>query len=90
MLTTVNMEDDTSSQEARNEMARLWRTWRTVHEMLRDRVGKTQHVAFSPVLRYTNVRLLFVPQGYEIAEEELKIDLQDFASKYSDQFGYPA
>ncbi|EEA26416.1 DNA-directed RNA polymerases II 24 kDa polypeptide (RNA polymerase II subunit 5) [Talaromyces marneffei ATCC 18224] len=61
------MEDDTSpsSQEARNEMARLWRTWRTVHEMLRDR-------------------------GYEISEEELKIDLQDFTNKFSDSNGFPS
>jgi hypothetical protein len=48
VLTTIIMEDDTSpsSQEARNEMARLWRTWRTVHEMLRDRVGEYKLIAF--------------------------------------------
>lgn len=34
------MEDEYSSgsQEAEREMARMWRTWKTVHEMLADRV----------------------------------------------------
>jgi DNA-directed RNA polymerase I, II, and III subunit RPABC1 len=40
------------------EAARLWRAWRTVHEMVQDR-------------------------GYELAEEEVKISLEDFRSKYS-------
>lgn len=40
------------------ESARLWRAWRTVHQMVQDR-------------------------GYELAEEEVKVSLDDFKSKYA-------
>jgi len=39
------------------EFARLWRAWRTVHEMVQDR-------------------------GYELAEEEVGISLEDFKTQY--------
>lgn len=32
------MEDSQASVQAEREMARLWRIWRTVFEMLADRV----------------------------------------------------
>ncbi|KAI1937240.1 DNA-directed RNA polymerases II 24 kDa polypeptide (RNA polymerase II subunit 5) [Ophidiomyces ophidiicola] len=53
-----------TSAEAGREMTRLWRTWRTVFEMLLDR-------------------------GYEVTEEEVKIPLNDFRTKYSDALGFP-
>lgn len=31
----------------------------------------------------------FTLQGYEMSEEELKIDLQDFANKFSGPNGFP-
>lgn len=40
------------------ETARLWRAWRTVHEMVQDR-------------------------GYELSDEEVKITLDEFKSKFS-------
>jgi len=46
------------------EFARLWRAWRTVHEMLQDR-------------------------GYELAEEEVMISLEDFKSQYTGADGNP-
>ena len=39
------------------EAARLWRAWRTVHEMVQDR-------------------------GYELSDEEVKITLDEFKSKF--------
>jgi hypothetical protein len=35
-------EEYTTSAEADREMTRLWRTWRTVFEMLADRVGVSE------------------------------------------------
>lgn len=43
---------------------RLWRAWRTVHEMVQDR-------------------------GYELAEEEVRISLEDFKIKFSGGDGEP-
>lgn len=47
-------EEYTSSAEADREMTRLWRTWRTVFEMLADRVSFFET---SISLRYVVVRL---------------------------------
>jgi len=44
------------------ESAKLWRAWRTVHEMVQDR-------------------------GYELAEEEVKISLEEFKNKYTGNDG---
>ncbi|EEH39996.1 DNA-directed RNA polymerases I [Paracoccidioides lutzii Pb01] len=53
-----------ASAEADREMTKLWRTWRTVFEMLADR-------------------------GYEVTEEEIKIPLDEFRTRYSDALGFP-
>ncbi|KAL2366461.1 hypothetical protein RJZ56_000506 [Blastomyces dermatitidis] len=53
-----------ASADADREMTRLWRTWRTVFEMLADR-------------------------GYEVTEEEIKIPLDEFRTRYSDALGFP-
>ncbi|MCJ1482001.1 DNA-directed RNA polymerases II 24 kDa polypeptide (RNA polymerase II subunit 5) [Schaereria dolodes] len=50
--------------DAERELVRLWRAWRTVHEMCQDR-------------------------GYELAEEEVRISLDDFRSQYADTNGAP-
>lgn len=50
-------------QEAgEREAARLWRAWRTVHEMVQDR-------------------------GYELSDEEVKISLEEFKSKFGSPDG---
>ncbi|KAK4166043.1 RNA polymerase [Cladorrhinum sp. PSN259] len=46
------------------ETTRLWRAWRTIHEMVQDR-------------------------GYELAEEEIKISLDEFRSKFCNSDGSP-
>ncbi|KAK3988539.1 RNA polymerase [Cladorrhinum sp. PSN332] len=46
------------------ETTRLWRAWRTIHEMVSDR-------------------------GYELAEEEIKMSLDDFRAKFCNGDGSP-
>jgi len=56
------MSEEDRAQKQREagdrESARLWRAWRTVHEMVQDR-------------------------GYELADEEVKISLEEFKNKYT-------
>jgi hypothetical protein len=33
--------------------------------------------------------MLIIAQGYEVSEDELALDLNEFRSKYSDPLGYP-
>jgi hypothetical protein len=59
---TVKMSNDDDRQmkqreAGERETARLWRAWRTVHEMVQDR-------------------------GYELSDEEVKITLDEFKSKF--------
>ncbi|KAL4996628.1 RNA polymerase [Aspergillus recurvatus] len=54
-----------SADDAERETIRVWRTWRTVFEMLQDR-------------------------GYEVTDEEVKIDLDEFKRKYVGEKGYPS
>ncbi|KAI5294655.1 DNA-directed RNA polymerases II 24 kDa polypeptide (RNA polymerase II subunit 5), partial [Ascosphaera acerosa] len=53
-----------AAAEAERTLTKLWRTWRTVFEMLADR-------------------------GYEVTEEEVKISLDQFRSRYADELGFP-
>ncbi|KAI9672895.1 MAG: DNA-directed RNA polymerases II 24 kDa polypeptide (RNA polymerase II subunit 5) [Trizodia sp. TS-e1964] len=62
MLTDGQAEKDAANAE--RELVRLWRAWKTVHEMVQDR-------------------------GYEIAEEEVRISLDDFRATYTSQDGWP-
>ncbi|KAL2051640.1 hypothetical protein ABVK25_008054 [Lepraria finkii] len=50
--------------DAERELTRLWRAWRTIHEMCQDR-------------------------GYELAEEEVRISLDDFRDRFADASGAP-
>jgi DNA-directed RNA polymerase I, II, and III subunit RPABC1 len=50
-------------EDGEREAARLWRAWRTVHEMVQDR-------------------------GYELSEEEVKIPLETFRSKFAGDDGW--
>ncbi|KAL5332472.1 RNA polymerase [Aspergillus crustosus] len=61
------MDDDynISVDEAERETIRVWRTWRTVFEMLQDR-------------------------GYEVTDEEVRIELDEFRNKYVNEKGYPS
>jgi DNA-directed RNA polymerase I, II, and III subunit RPABC1 len=58
-------EDDRQKKQREvfeREAAKLWRAWRTVHEMVQDR-------------------------GYELTDEEVKISLEDFKSKFASADG---
>jgi hypothetical protein len=38
------MEEETSASAFAKEVTRLWRAWRTVHEMVQDRVCRCQQI----------------------------------------------
>jgi DNA-directed RNA polymerase I, II, and III subunit RPABC1 len=64
---TAKMSNDEDRQlkqreAGEREAARLWRAWRTVHEMVQDR-------------------------GYELSDEEVKITLDEFKSKFGSADG---
>lgn len=82
------MDEDysTGSADADREMTRLWRTWRTVFEMLQDRVCNSDSLLRKGGIYVANK---CVQQGYEVTEEEVQIPLHEFKSKYSDPLGYP-
>ncbi|KAL4871187.1 hypothetical protein BDV12DRAFT_164356 [Aspergillus spectabilis] len=61
----MDEEYNISVDEAERETIRVWRTWRTVFEMLQDR-------------------------GYEVTDEEVKIELGEFRHKYVNEKGYPS
>lgn len=92
-LTSDIMDVDTSqgTQESKHEMSRLWRTWRTVHEMLADRVSRRKKKLSLYQDNLLTVWSLFdKKQGYEVSDEELQISFDDFKNKYSNHLGYPA
>jgi hypothetical protein len=45
------MEEESNASMHTKEVTRLWRSWRTIHEMVQDRVRKPSpaYVTFSPV-----------------------------------------
>lgn len=69
--------------DAERELTRLWRAWRTIHEMCQDRVCpcSTQSLPNHPAKT--------LPQGYELAEEEVRISLDDFRERFADASGAP-
>ncbi|RQM07809.1 hypothetical protein DH86_00000678 [Scytalidium sp. 3C] len=63
----MSSEEDRAKKQreaGEREITRLWRAWRTVHEMVQDR-------------------------GYELAEAEVKIGLEDFKAQYTAPDGTP-
>ncbi|WZH41339.1 DNA-directed rna polymerase iii subunit rpabc1 [Fusarium acuminatum] len=60
------------------EVVRLWRAWRTVHEMVADRV------CLSTVSYYYEANGI---KEYELAEEEVKISLERFRDEYCNPDG---
>lgn len=72
------------------EVVRLWRAWRTVHEMVADRVRKrslcrslSRQSRFPPPLTMQLTKY----QEYELAEEEVKISLDRFRDEYCNPDG---
>ncbi|CEL09591.1 RNA polymerase [Aspergillus insuetus] len=61
----MDEEYNFSVDDAERETIRVWRTWRTVFEMLQDR-------------------------GYEVTDEEVRIELDEFKHKYVNEKGYPS
>ncbi len=75
--------------DAERELIRLWRAWRTVHEMCQDRVRppRLTHAITLQTLAHTANDAPY--QGYELAEEEVRISLDDFRAQYADSTGHP-
>ena len=51
------------------EVSRLWRVWRTVHQMVHDRV-------LLPLVMCTNNK------GYEVSQAELNISIESFLQNH--------
>ena len=75
------MADDRSNYTP--DMIRMWRVYRTVKEMCKDRVSSRYVQAHSR--SDTNNYI----QGYEILEEECQISLSEFSSKFGLESGAP-
>ena len=71
--------------DAERELVRLWRAWRTVHEMCQDRVC----AILLYIIPGAAAELTSIYQGYELAEEEVRISLDDFRAQYADSTGHP-
>ena len=83
-MSSMEIDDERPklSAEADRELSRLWRTWRTVLEMLVDRVRPHTSSRWSHADRS-------VFQGYAISEEEVQISRDQFQRKFADpQTGY--
>lgn len=80
------MIDDLPNDAKSKEVVRLWRAWRTVHEMVADRVW----LSHPTVPRSLAYRILRKPltdrvalfQEYELAEDEVTISLDRFRDEY--------
>ena len=68
------------------ELVKLWRAWRTAHEMCADRVRRPPPLP-SPQPHTTNSPRQ--RQGYELTEEELTLPLSTFRERYATQDGAP-
>ena len=68
--------------DAERDLVRLWRAWRTIHQMCADRVRLfCYHVE--------TTQLKFYDQGYQLSEEETSISLDEFRDRYADSSGAP-
>ena len=76
----ADLEDQKQVQDAEREIVRLWRAWRTVKEMCQDRVGA------NPISTRL-AELIKSCKGYEMAEEEVRISLEDFRRQCVDPIG---
>lgn len=59
-MSTREQDDSKLAADAERELTRLWRAWRTVHEMCQDRVCNTPQ---SPVLTLTTFVLTSHPRA---------------------------
>jgi hypothetical protein len=81
MSFSPNGEEDPAKQR---ELRKLWRAWRTVHEMCQDRVRYSWRAERSETecekkAQMANRRV----QGYELAEVEVKISFDEFLNKFT-------
>ena len=87
-----NNEAAQTFSDAERELTRLWRAWRTVHEMCQDRVcaPRVPHLVVAPIeLVHLANSIKCLAQGYELSEEEVRISLDDFRDKFADPHGAP-
>ena len=73
------------SAEAEREVTRLWRTWRTVLEMLLDRVRNLPNTNTRQMENAILTQFSLFSQGYNIASSELTISRDEFQRKFGDQ-----
>ncbi len=79
----IDQERAKQAADSERELTRLWRAWRTIHEMCFDRVC-------AHPLKLSKFSILTCSyQGYELSEEELHISLDEFREKFSDANGAP-
>lgn len=76
-----------ASADAERDLTRLWRAWRTIHEMCQDRVCSKNLP--NVVANITRLMRNLRGQGYELSEEEVRISLDDFREKFADVNGAP-
>ena len=81
-MDSIDQEKQKLAADAEREFTRLWRAWRTVHEMCQDRVGNTFSRGISCISAYS-----LEIQGYELAEEEVRITLDEFRERFADPDG---
>jgi DNA-directed RNA polymerases I, II, and III subunit RPABC1 len=78
----MDIDDDDRpklSEEAEKELTRLWRTWRTVNEMLLDRVRRRMLASHRLMLTRR------CAQGYEISNDEVNISRPDFQLRFGER-----
>ena len=63
-----------------DEAARLWRVNRTIHELVKDRVRGRRSIRLRSVLTSMD-------QGYQVADEEIHMDLATFKRTYANSGG---
>jgi DNA-directed RNA polymerase I, II, and III subunit RPABC1 len=68
------------------EVIRLWKVNRTVHEMVRDRVSLNRTWFASFGTTYSLARV-FYSQGYVVASDEIDMTLDEFRGSHCSQGG---
>lgn len=71
---------DSGQSSADSDTTRLWRVKRTILQLCRDRVRERPRTS----LLHSQLRRIFLVQGYEISEQEIATSLDDFRAKYGE------
>ena len=69
------------SMSSDEEIARLWKINRTIHELVKDRVSSLSSFSNCDLIHRTN------GQGFQVSEDEIAMDLATFRNNYSSSIG---